>query len=210
MAGLPQVGEEFADYTIVRELGRGGMGVVFEATQAKLGHRRVALKVLGLQHAADPQYRKRFQREASSLASLNSPHVIHIYEYGEFDGCLYIATQLISDGDLRTWLDRHGPLDLETALRLVEQVTFAVADAHAVNVIHRDIKPSNVLLRRDGEESSSPTSATLGSSPSRMPTTRTPQTFSAPMAMSRQSDISGSRLHGPVTSTHSDVCCGAR
>jgi len=151
VAGLPQVGEEFADYKIVRELGRGGMGVVFEATQAKLGHRRVALKVLGLQHAADPQYRKRFQREASSLASLNSPHVIHIYEYGEFDGCLYIATQLISDGDLRTWLDRHGPLELETALRLVEQVTFAVADAHAVNVIHRDIKPSNVLLRRDGE-----------------------------------------------------------
>ncbi len=151
MAQLPQVGEDFADYTIVQELGRGGMGVVFEATQVKLGNRRVALKVLSLEHAADPQHRRRFQREASSLASLNSPHVIHIYDYGEFDGCLYIATQLISDGDLRTWLGRHGPLDLGPALRLVEQVTFAVADAHAVNVIHRDIKPSNVLLRRDGQ-----------------------------------------------------------
>lgn len=152
MARFPQTGDEFADYKIVAELGRGGMGVVFEATQLKLSNRRVALKVLGMQYAADPQYRKRFQREASSLAKLNSPHVIHIYEYGEFDGCLFITTQLISGGNLRTWLDRHGPFDLETSLHLVDQVSSAVVDAHAVNVIHRDIKPSNVLIRRDGDE----------------------------------------------------------
>ncbi len=152
MARFPQVGDEFADYRVVQELGRGGMGVVFEAIQMKLSDRRVALKVLGMQFAADPQYRKRFEREASSLARLNSPHVIHIYEYGEFDGCLFITTQLVSGDNLRTWLDRHGPFELKTALHLVEQISSAVTDAHAVDVIHRDIKPSNVLLRRDGED----------------------------------------------------------
>lgn len=148
---FPQVGEDFGDYSITGELGRGGMGVVFSATQPRVNNRPVAVKVLGQQWASDGEYRARFQREATALASLDSPHVIHIYDHGELDGCLFITTQLVSGGSLRSWLDKNGPLSLPAALDLVAQVTSALADAHAIDVIHRDIKPSNVLIRRAGD-----------------------------------------------------------
>lgn len=149
MAGYPETGESFGRYLIQRRIGKGGMGVVFAATQVDLG-REVALKVLSPDLAEDPEFRKRFAREATALAALDSPHVIHVYEHGEHNGSLFIATQLISGGDLATLMSAVGGLPAATALELVGQVASAVADVHAVGLLHRDIKPSNVLVRQGG------------------------------------------------------------
>ncbi len=147
MTGFPEVGGSFGRYQITGILGRGGMGVVFSAIQGGLD-RTVALKVLSPELATDPRFRNRFIREANALASLDSPHIMHIYEHGEQNGCLFIATQLVRGGDLRQRLDENGGLPPRQALEIVAQVSSALVDAHAAGVIHRDIKPGNVLLRR--------------------------------------------------------------
>jgi serine/threonine-protein kinase len=147
MVMYPSVGECFGRYRISALLGQGGMGVVFSAVHEGL-NRRVALKVLSPDLALQPAFRHRFSREAAALASLYSPHIIDIYDHGEIDGCLFMATQLVTGGDLGAWLERDGALTPSRALAVVSQVTSAVVDAHDAGVMHRDIKPSNVLLRR--------------------------------------------------------------
>lgn len=144
---FPQVGDRFGRYRIVGLLGRGGMGVVFRAVRDDLD-REVALKVLSPEHAAITEFRERFVREAAMLGTLQSPHVIAIYEHGEHDGCLFIATQLVRGGDLRESLRADGPMPFSQALELAAQLADALGDAHAAGVVHRDVKPSNVLLRR--------------------------------------------------------------
>lgn len=143
---LPGVGEALGPYRIARELGAGGMGVVFEAVEQGLG-RRVALKVLAVQLADEPEFRARFVREATVLARSDSPHIIQVYSHGEQDGCLYLATQFVPGGDLAARVATEGVPTPEIALEIAAQVATALADAHAVGVIHRDVKPHNVLLR---------------------------------------------------------------
>ena len=145
MARFPGTGDEFGRFRIVGVLGRGGMGMVFEALDPMLD-RSVALKVLLPSYSDDQQFRERFRSEAATLARLDSPHVVQIYEYGEIDGCLFIATQLVRGTDLDRHLAEHGPLDPGTATGVVAQVCEGLDDAHRVDVVHRDIKPSNVLL----------------------------------------------------------------
>jgi serine/threonine-protein kinase len=137
-------------YRVEGRLGGGGMGVVFEARDTVLD-RSVALKVISPHLADDPAFRARFTREAQAQASLDSPHVVHVYAHGEADGRLYIATQLIPDGDLGRMVRAHGSPPLRTALDLIGQVAAGLADAHAAGLVHRDIKPANVLLRRREE-----------------------------------------------------------
>ncbi|WP_134766876.1 serine/threonine-protein kinase [Nocardioides sp. 1609] len=151
MARFPSVGEEFGGYRITRQLGRGGMGVVFAAEQRGLG-RTVALKVLSPEFAEQPDYRARFAREATVLARLDSPHVIAIFDHGEQDGCLYIATQYVGGGDLSDAIRRYGPVPAVEAATIAEQMAWALRDSHAAGVVHRDLKPSNVLLRDAGSE----------------------------------------------------------
>lgn len=151
MARFPDIGDAFGVYEITGTIGRGGMGVVFAADDTRLG-RAVALKVLAPQFAEQEDYRERFIREASTLASLDSPHVIHIYDSGERDGCLYIATQYITGGDLGQLVKAYGPVPVGPAARIVSQVAWALQDAHAAHVIHRDVKPNNVLLRDTPDE----------------------------------------------------------
>lgn len=147
---IPQVGQAFGSYHIDRVLGRGGMGVVFVATQLTL-NRSVALKVLLPQFANDEDYRRRFSREGSALANAQSPYIVPIFDYGEIDGSLFIATQLVPGSDLGTRI-KAGPLGLAATLDITRHVATALADAHAVGVLHRDVKPSNVLIwdRGDG------------------------------------------------------------
>ena len=99
MARIPGVGDRLGPYVIQRQLGAGGMGVVFEAVEEGLG-RRVALKVLSVQLADHPEFRARFLRETTVLARSDSPHIIQVYSHGEQDGCLYLATQYVPGGDL--------------------------------------------------------------------------------------------------------------
>lgn len=150
MPGLPQLGDRFGGYRIVREVGRGGMGLVFEARQESL-ERTVALKVIQPLLARDPDFAARFTREARALASLQSAHIIQIFDYGEVDGCLFLATQYVPDGDLSQWLARSGPVPPLLALEILAQVASGLGDAHDQGVIHRDVKPSNILLGRKGD-----------------------------------------------------------
>ena len=147
--GRPSEGEQIGPYRIIREIGGGGMGVVYEAADDALD-RTVALKLISPHLAADPAFRARFTREAQTLAALDSPQVVHVYAHGDVDGRLYLATQLVPGGDLGAMLRRHGAPPAAVALDLVAQVASGLADAHAAGMVHRDIKPANVLLRRRG------------------------------------------------------------
>jgi len=151
MTAYPPVGSKFGRYQITGVLGEGGMGVVFSAVHESLG-RRVALKVLSADLASRPDFRRRFEREANALARLYSPHIIDVYDFGEVDGWLFIATQVVAGLDLREWLAHNGPMSPREALGLIAQVAAALADAHDAGVIHRDIKPSNVLLHQSTDE----------------------------------------------------------
>ena len=146
MPTFPDEGATFGRYRIVRRIGHGGMGQVFEARQDDLD-RLVALKVLNQDLALDPTFRQRFVREGRLLASLDSPHVIQVFETGERDGVLFIATQLVKGRDLGRAVTEDGPLSVPRALTVVAQVASALADAHNASLLHRDVKPSNVLLR---------------------------------------------------------------
>ncbi len=147
--GYPAPGERIGPYEIVRQLGVGGMGVVFEAVDTVL-RRRVALKVIAPFFANDPAFRVRFTQEAQAQASLDSPHVVQVFAHGEADGALYISSQLIPDGDLGAKVRAEGPPAPWVALDLIAQVAAGLADAHAMGLVHRDIKPANVLLRIRG------------------------------------------------------------
>jgi serine/threonine-protein kinase len=142
----PEPGELIGSYRVGQRLGMGGMGIVFEALDTQL-NRQVALKIISPHLADDPAFRARFTREAQAQASLDSPHVVHVYAHGEVDGRLYIATQLVPDGDLGQMIQRRGAPTLGIAVDLIAQIASGLADAHAVGLVHRDIKPANVLLR---------------------------------------------------------------
>jgi predicted Ser/Thr protein kinase len=149
VAGTVQ--ESFGSYQIQREVGRGGMGVVYLATDRRLG-RRVALKVIVPELAADPQFRVRFEREARVAATLEHPHVVPVYEAGEQDGSLFIAMRFIDGRDLATEVREHGPLAPQRLARLIVQVAGALDAAHRAGVVHRDVKPANVLLAGAGDD----------------------------------------------------------
>lgn len=143
-------GAEFDGYRVERLLGRGGMGVVYEATQVSLD-RRVALKVLRPDLVGDPAFVDRFRREGRLQAAIEHPHVLDVYEVGGADPHgLFLAMRLI-DGPTLAELLKRGELSAERALRLLEQVGDALDAAHAVGLVHRDVKPQNVLVGADDQ-----------------------------------------------------------
>src|SRR5919106_101189 len=141
-------GTSFAGYRVDSLVGRGGMGVVYRATDLSLG-RPVALKLIAPELAEDESFRARFLREPRLAASLDHPNVIPIYEAGEHDGQLYLAMRFVEGEDLKSLLEREGKLAPERALGILGQVAGALDAAHRRALVHRDVKPANVLL--DGE-----------------------------------------------------------
>src|SRR3954470_7256987 len=138
-------GSEFGDWRIDRLIGRGGMGVVYRATDRRL-NRPVAIKLIADDRAGDPGFRERFEREAQLTAAIDHPNVIPVYAAGEIDGQLYLATRFVDGTDLHQSLRRNGPLEPQRAADVVQQVGEALDAAHAAGLVHRDVKPANVLL----------------------------------------------------------------
>jgi N-acetylneuraminic acid mutarotase/predicted Ser/Thr protein kinase len=138
------IGSEFAGYRIEEIAARGGMGVVYRATQLRLT-RTVALKLVTPALARDASFRERFRREWMIAASIDHPNVIPVYEAGEEDGVLFIAMRWVAGTNLREVIDR-GALEPSHAAHLVSQVARALDAAHERDLIHRDIKPANILI----------------------------------------------------------------
>jgi serine/threonine-protein kinase len=138
------------EYSLQRELGRGGMGVVYRANDARLG-RKVALKVLPPEYGDDQAFRARFLRESRLAASIDHQGVIPIYEAGDAGGRLYIAMRYVDGTDLGELLRREGALDPARALAVVAQLGAALDAAHESGLVHRDVKPSNALVAPQGD-----------------------------------------------------------
>jgi serine/threonine protein kinase len=151
MAELPLVGEEFAGYRLRSVLGRGGMSVVYQADNPRLGS-VVALKVLAPELASDDVFRARFLEESRIAASLNHPNVIPIYDAGSSGGLLYIAMRYVSGTDMRQMLKKRGRLIPSVALSLIGQAARALDAAHRRGLVHRDVKPGNLLIERGDDD----------------------------------------------------------
>src|SRR5436190_14791247 len=145
---VPVPGETFGDYRILKLLGHGGMGEVYEAEHVTTA-RRVALKVM--RHTlASEQDRKRFLREGRLAASVNHPNVVYIHGSEEIDGAPAIAMELVHGGTLKDRLKREGPLPVSEAVEAALQIIDGLEAAHAAGVLHRDIKPANCFVTADG------------------------------------------------------------
>jgi Protein kinase domain len=146
------VGGRLGGYRLDAVAGRGGMGVVYRATQLELD-RVVAVKVISPGLAADPVFRERFKREARMLAAVDHPHVIPIHEAGEIDGTLFMSMRWIDGRDLAREIRDANGLDPPRALAILEQIAGGLDTVHEHGLVHRDLKPANVLLetRPDGE-----------------------------------------------------------
>jgi len=145
------IGSQIAGHRLDGVAGRGGMGVVYKATQLRL-NRLVALKLIAADLAADPSFRERFEHESEIAAQIEHPHVIPLYEAGEEDGQLYITMRYVEGTDLRAMIERQGALRPEIAANILAQVCGALDAAHARGLVHRDIKPANVLIAGTQDE----------------------------------------------------------
>jgi formylglycine-generating enzyme required for sulfatase activity len=136
-------------YRVLRELGAGGMGVVFEAEDTRLD-RRVALKVMRVEAAAHKDGRARFQREARAAAALDHEHIVTVFEFGEENGAPFLVMPLLRGESLDARLKRQKPLPLAEALRIAAEMAEGLAAAHEARLVHRDVKPGNVWLTSPG------------------------------------------------------------
>ena len=141
-------GIRLGPYEIREQIGKGGMGEVYRATDTRLD-RTVAIKVLPEHLASDPQRRERFEREAKAVSSLNHPHICTLYDVGEQGGTRFLVMELVEGQTLAERLQK-GRLPLDQALEYATQIADALDKAHREGVIHRDLKPGNIMLTKAG------------------------------------------------------------
>ena len=141
----PLLGTTLGHFRIEQELGRGGMGIVYLATDLSL-NREVALKLLAPRLLQDASARARFQREIKSVVAIEHPHVVPVYSAGYEDGHFFLALRYVRGLDLWELITSGGPLAERRAMRLVGQLASALFDVHEHGLVHRDVKPQNVLV----------------------------------------------------------------
>ena len=145
----PSLGSFWTQYEVIKEIGLGGMGVVYEATDRSL-ERRVAVKKMRDEIRLDPQDRQRFVNEARTVAQLHHPSIVDIYGIVEDGNDVYLVFEFVEGRTLHDALKSGGPMDLPKARGVLKEMADAVEHAHGRNVIHRDLKPSNVMLTPEG------------------------------------------------------------
>jgi serine/threonine-protein kinase len=149
-AGADLTGQRLGDYQILRRLGEGGMGQVYVAEQVSL-KRKVALKVLRADLAANTTALTRFKQEAEAVARATHANIVQVYAIGEAGGLNFMALEYVEGRNLRQFVEKKGPPDVLLALSIIRQVAAALQRASELGIIHRDIKPENILLTRKGE-----------------------------------------------------------
>jgi DNA-binding NarL/FixJ family response regulator len=147
--GELEIGSTFAGHRVDAVAGRGGMGVVYRATDLMLG-RRVALKLIAPSLAMDPVFRARFEQECRLAATIDHPHAVPLFHAGEEDGLLYVTMRYVDGTDMRELLRAAGRLDTMRAVTIVAEVAGALDAAHEHGLVHRDVKPANVLISNKG------------------------------------------------------------
>ena len=145
---LLSAGTAVMHYVIKELIDSGAAAVVYLAEDKDLD-RRVALKFLSPDLSQDKGWRDRFRREAQAVAQLNHPHIVTIYEVGEFGGQPFIAMEYVEGGSLDSYIEKRR-LKVEEALELAIQISDGLAEAHGRGIVHRDIKPSNILVSERG------------------------------------------------------------
>src|SRR5512137_2755480 len=141
--------EKIGRYQIIAEIGRGGMATVYRATDPR-SEREVAIKVLPREMLHDPQFRTRFEREAKTIAKLEHPAIVPVYDFGEEDGQPYFVMRFMTGGSLSDRI-RKGPLSVADVAHLMSRLAPALDSAHNKGIIHRDLKPGNILFDQYGE-----------------------------------------------------------
>ncbi len=144
MSSDPLIGQQLGQYTVIGQIGKGGMASVYQATQASM-KRTVAIKVLPRSLTHEEKFLERFYREVEIVAALQHPHILPVYDFGEFEGLPYIVMAYMSGGTLADEIIK-GPMEPGDIIRIVGEMADALDYAHEKGVIHRDFKPSNVLL----------------------------------------------------------------
>ena len=155
--------EEFGDYQIIGEIGRGGMGVIYEACQKGLS-RRVALKMIRDSRFRTPEDLVRFQSEAEAAAALEHPNIVPVFRVGAFDGHPFFTMKLVRGGSLKEALE-NGPITSTESARIALAIAHAVSFAHQRGILHRDIKPANILLDTNLQGSSASGESTIEQEP---------------------------------------------
>jgi serine/threonine-protein kinase len=192
-------GRTFGDYRVTRRLGQGGMGAVYLADQISL-NRRVALKFLRPELAANPISLKRFQAEAEAVARLNHANIVQVYAISECDGLHFMALEYVDGRNLRDLIVRKGPPKTAICLAIVRQVAAALQRASEAGIIHRDIKPENILVTRQVEVKVADFGLSRLLSPDRdLNLTQSGMTLGTPLYMSPE------QVRGQVVDPRSDI-----